>query len=196
MNTKLMILLFLHTALTFGQNKEVVIETEAESYSSQTKTEIRKWVVSIDGNASGKKYIQIVPDTRITHDDSLIVGLNFSNEPGKMAIISYKINIPKAGRYYVWVKALSTGGEDNSVHTGLNGVWPETGARMQWCDGKGDWYYESKQRTEAIHCGEPFLIYLDIKKAGKQNIQFSMREDGFKMDKFILTNNKNYKPKN
>jgi hypothetical protein len=174
--------------------KAITIEVEAESFASQTKDEIRKWVIQTSDSASLKKYIQIMPDTRVTHDDELIKGVNFSNEQGLMAIVSYKVIIPNAGRYYVWVSALSKGGEDNSVHVGIDNTWPETGARMQWCDGKNNWYYESKQRTEAVHCGEPYLIYLDITKPGKHTIQFSMREDGFAMDKFLLTTDKNFKP--
>jgi Tfp pilus assembly protein PilE len=188
------ILLILHPS--YGQITQKPILIEAESFVSQTKDKIRKWVVQKSDSASGKKYIKLTPDTRITHDDSLIVGVNFSNEPGKMSIVSYKVNIPKAGRYYVWARALSTGGEDNSVHVGLDGTWAETGARMQWCDGKGRWYFESKQRTEAVHCGEPYLIYLDITKKGQHTIQFSLREDGFAMDKFLLTTDKNFKPNN
>jgi hypothetical protein len=184
--------------LCLGQIKDtpISIELEAESFVSQTKDEIRKWVVQNDENASGKKYMKLLPDTRITHDDSLKVGINFSNNPGKMSIISYEVDIPQKGRYYVWARALSTGTEDNSVHVGFNNIWSETGARMQWCDGKNVWFYESKQRTETNHCGEPHLIYLNFETFGKHIVQFSLREDGFAMDKFILTTDKNFKPEN
>jgi hypothetical protein len=65
---------------------------------------------------------------------------------------------------------------------------------MQWCEGKNECTWASKQRTEKQHCGEPKEIYLDIEKADIYDIQFSMREDGFEMDKFILTNDINYIP--
>jgi len=65
---------------------------------------------------------------------------------------------------------------------------------MQWCDGKNAWTWASKQRTEKEHCGVPKEIYLDIEKAGIHDIQFSMREDGFEMDKFILTKDIDYVP--
>lgn len=172
------------------------IEVEAESFVSQSKSELRKWVLQDDNTASGGRYIQILPDTRVTHDDKLIRGENFTNDPGTVAIVSYDAEIPKAGRYYVWSRALSTGSEDNGVHVGIDGTWPLTGARLQWCDGKKKWWYESKQRTKEEHCGVPYLIYLDIPTAGKHQIQFSMREDGFRMDKFLLTTNKDFKPLN
>lgn len=197
-------------------NDEVVFEeanglvsVEAEYFFKQSLTETRKWYrtsknerpkVGRDDDdqhlidASNNAYIEILPDERVTHADKLIVGENFTNEPGKMAIVHYKIKFNTPGRYYVWVRAYSTGGEDNGIHVGLNGEWPDHGQRMQWCEGKNNWTWASKQRTKEVHCGVPHEIYVDIEKAGVHDIQFSMREDGFEFDKFILTNDVNYIP--
>ena len=186
------------------------VAVEAEYFYKQSKSEIRQWYrttrhetpeVGRDedenhgSSASNHTYIEILPDTRVTHADSLVRGENFTNEPGKMAVLHYRVKINDPGRYYVWVRAFSTGGEDNGVHVGLNGEWPEHGQRMQWCDGKNQWTWESKQRTKEIHCGVPHEIYLDIAKSGIHDIQFSMREDGFEFDKFVLAKDKNYVPK-
>ncbi len=173
------------------------VEVEAEHFTAQTKAERRKWVIVKDQHASlasGESYIECRPDTRVTHDDKLIPGENFSNIAGEMAVLSYQVNFKTTGRYYVWVRAYSTGSEDNGIHVGLDGQWPESGKRMQWCEGKNAWTWESKQRTQAVHCGEPYLIYLDVEAAGRHIVQFSMREDGFEFDKFLLTREKNFRP--
>jgi GH43 family beta-xylosidase len=183
-------------AKPLAYEKEGYVEMEAEDFAVQTKDETRKWHLQTNDSASGKKYMMILPDTRKTHGDSLYNGINFSNKAGEMAVLTYNINFASTGRYYVWVRAMSTGSEDNSVHVGLNGNWPETGLRMQWCQGKNKWWWESKQRTQKEHCGVPYQIYLDIEKPGLHTIQFSMREDGFRMDKFLLTTNREFKPKN
>lgn len=183
-------------------NDKNLIEIEAESFIKQDSTRLRKWEIInnsspdkiIAANASGNTYIQCLPDTRITHDDELVHGVNFSNLPAQIAILSYKIHIKEAGRYYVWVKAYSTGSEDNGVHVGIDKLWPESGRRMQWCDGKNFWTWANHQRVESNHCGEPHTIYLDIPVNGEHILQFSMREDGFRMDKIILTKNINYIP--
>lgn len=170
------------------------LEVEAEYFTDQTKDNIRKWFIVKDhhaASASGNAYVECLPDTRVTHDDKLIKSENFSNVGGELAILSYLVYINKSGRYYVWVRAYSTGSEDNGIHVGLDGQWPPSGQRMQWCAGKNVWTWESKQRTEKVHCGEPYLIYLDIDKSGKHTIQFSMREDGFEFDKFLLTKDRN-----
>ncbi len=178
-----------------------IVAVEAEHFESQSKTDNRQWYV-LDGSnstpnpdpdpdhssgASSGGYLEILPDTRVTHDDPLVNGVSFSNTPGQVAIINYKVKFTTPGKYFVWVRAYSTGSEDNGVHVGLNGNWPPSGQRMQWCQGKNQWTWESKQRTNANHCGEAQQIYLDIPSAGVHTISFSMREDGFEMDKFVLS---------
>ncbi|MCG8701723.1 MAG: DUF5060 domain-containing protein, partial [Bacteroidales bacterium] len=182
---------------------------EAEYFYKQSKNDKRSWYITAkdkwarpgrdaDGphckNASNNAYVEILPDTRVSHADKLVEFENFSNEPGKMAILHYKVNINTPGRYYVWLRAHSTGSEDNGIHVGINGTWPESGMRLQWCAGKRTWRWESKQRTKKNHCGEKWKIYLDIDKKGVHDIQFSMREDGFEFDQFILTNDTTLKP--
>ena len=191
------------------EEKEGMLKVEAEDFYKQTNTDIRKWyIISSDfktgmkdadplhtDTASGGKYIEALPDTRVTHADALIKGENFSNIPGVLAIIHYKVKINTPGRYYVWAKAHSTGGEDNGIHVGIDGNWPESGQRMQWCEGKKSWFWESKQRTEEVHCGVAGQIYLDIDTAGEHDIQFSLREDGFEMDEWLITTNKDFSPR-
>ena len=106
----------------------------------------------------------------------------------------YHVKINTPGRYYVWGRSFSEGAEDNGLHTGFDGIWPDHGQRMQWCEGKNEWTWAAKQRTTEVHCGVPGEIYLDIEKPGIHDITFSMREDGFEMDKFILTLDPGYRP--
>lgn len=179
-----------------AEEKDGYVEMEAEHFAEQKKDEKRRWLLQRNDSASGGQYMMLLPDTRKTHDDSLRNGENFSNKPGEMAVLSYNIHFATTGRYYVWVRAMSTGSEDNSVHLGLDGYWPESGARMQWCEGKNKWWWESKQRTEKEHCGVPYMIYLDVDKPGLHSVQFSMREDGFRMDKFLLTTQREFQPRN
>ncbi|WP_051219172.1 hypothetical protein [Flavobacterium frigidarium] len=189
--------------------KKDIIAVEAEHFYKQSKNQIRQWyrTSSIETpkvgrdedenhqlGASNNTYLEILPDTRVTAEDELIVGENFSNEAGKMGILHYKVHINTPGRYYVWARIFSMGAEDNGLHVGIDGTWPENGQRMQWCEGKNEWTWGSAQRTELIHCGVAKQIYLDIEKSGIHDIQFSMREDGVEFDKFLLTKDIDYVP--
>ncbi len=197
---------FINFFVFFCSMQEVVfiekngfVEVEAELYHHQKNSEKRRWEKINSAQrfendpdsleyltASGGAFVELLPDTRVTHSDKLIKGENFSNTPG-LSILEYKIEFHTTGKYYVWVRAFSTGGEDNGIHVGLDGEWPESGQRMQWCEGKNKWTWASKQRTEQNHCGEPMKIFLEIKEKGIHTVQFSMREDGFAFDKFILS---------
>ncbi|RLA85138.1 MAG: hypothetical protein DRG34_07700 [Deltaproteobacteria bacterium] len=184
-----------------------LVAVEAEHFAVQTETQTREWHitsatqtpdVSPDGDdshadsASGGGYIEILPDTRRDHSMKLINGENFSNQPGKLGVLVYPVRFQTSGRYYVWVRAYSTGSEDNGLHVGIDGTWPESGQRLQWCEGKNSWRWESKQRTEAEHCGEPYKLYLDIEEPGLHTIEFSMREDGFEFDKWLMTKDRDF----
>ena len=194
------------------------IAIEAEDFTEQTKASKRRWHIlekggrlpgwqgagkpttwvrsahSASASASGRTFLRLLPDTRRTHADKLIRGENFSPQPGKLAVLSYPVHFPAAGRYYVWVRAYSTGTEDNGLHVGLDGAWPESGRRMQWCEGKHRWTWNCAQRTPEQHCGVPLQIWLDVDEPGKHTVRFSMREDGFAFDKFLLTTDREYRP--
>ena len=192
--------------LVFAE-KNGMVAVEAEHFFKQTATQKRAFYLTTaeqapkvkpDGDpshvegASGGAYLEILPDTRRTHKDKLIKGENFSPQPGKLAVVHYKVHFTTPARYYVWVRAYSTGSEDNGLHVGIDGTWPASGQRMQWCKGKQTWRWDSMQRTQKKHCGEPHKIYLDVKKPGEHVIHFSMREDGFEFDKWLMTTNRNF----
>ena len=186
------------------EEKSGSVAVEAEHFQSQTKNDVRSWHITSnastpdiqpDGDpshaatASGGAYLEILPDTRRSHHDKLIQKENFTNTPGEMAILTYHVKFSTAGRYYCWVRTHSTNTEDNGIHLGINGTWPESGARMQWT-AKNTWHWDTKQRTEKKHSGVFGQIWIDVPAPGLHKIHFSMREDGFEFDKFILTTEK------
>jgi len=185
-----------------------IITVEAESFAKQTLSDKRAWhitsatstpAVSPDGDpphvegASGGAYIELLPDTRRSHDDKLINGENFTNKGGEMAVLSYPIKVTTPGRYYVWVGVYSTNSEDNGLHFGLDGEWPESGARWQTVQ-KDGWNWDCKQRTETVHTGVPLQLWLDIDKAGEHELLMSMREDGIEVDQIILAKSDAFLP--
>lgn len=183
---------------------------EAENYSAQHNADARRWIVfnsqsnSAHGltdsdalhleGASNKSYIELLPDTRTNHYEPLVHDVNFSAIPGKVAVLTYPVYFESPGKYFVWARAYSSGSEDNGLHVGLNNTWPSTSQRLQLCEGKHKWTWSSNQRQKDNHCGAPNTIWLDIPERGVHNVTISMREDGFELDKIILTQDINYKP--
>ena len=181
---------------------------EAEHFIAQSLTAPRAWhlvapgqvpTVLPDGDsphlegASGGAYLEALPDVRRTHYEPIVVGESFSNTGGAMAVLSYRVRFSTPGRYYVWVRACSTGGEDNGLHVGLNGDWPESGLRWQTTH-KRQWAWDSRQRTDAVPRGEKHKLYLDIPSPGEHLVQFSLREDGFEFDRWLLTTDRDHVP--
>ena len=182
-----------------------VLVVEAEDFDAVNLEKHRKWYRTTAGStpkikpdpdpnhaegASGGAYLEILPDTRVTHADPLVNGVSFTNQPGECSVLYYPVEFKEPGRYYVWVRMCCTGSEDNGLHVGINGKWPASGARMQFTGHHGQWQWDSRQRTEQVHSGVLGQIWLDIDKPGLQTIMFSMREDGFEFDKFMLTQNR------
>ena len=189
------------------EEKDGLVVVEAEHFFKQELTDKRAFYLTTtdkeaglkpdaDPNhvagASGGAYLEVLPDTRKNHGEKLIHGENFINQPGKMAVLSYKVHFNTPGRYYVWARIHSTGTEDNGMHVGINGTWPESGQRMQWT-AKRHWKWNSKQRTEKVHGGVKGILYLDVAEPGTHTIHFSMREDGFEFDQWLMTKDKDFK---
>jgi len=174
------------------------IRVEAEDFTSKNE----RWVLTSPGNvpnfqddpdpphngsASGKANLELLPDTRVTHDDPTSGGPDGSlwGAPGPGPSIDYLVNFPEPGQYLVYVKTYSTGSEDNGIHVGINGTKPASGKRMQTCK-KRKWVWTSAQRTNEEHCGVPKQIWLDVPAAGPNKITFYAREDGFELDQILF----------
>lgn len=177
----------------------IAVRIEAENYTSKSD----RWVLTSpdstptlqpdpdpphNGNASGNANLELLPDTRVTHEDEVFNGGmdgNFWGGPGGGPRIDYNVDVPEAGRYLVYVKTFSTGTEDNGLHVGVNGNLPQSGQRIQICS-KHNWQWTSAQRTNENHCGVTKTIWLDFPAAGVNTVTFFAREDGFEIDQFLL----------
>ncbi|MBX2837090.1 MAG: hypothetical protein KTR35_09570 [Gammaproteobacteria bacterium] len=191
----------------------VYIGVEAEDYTVKDD----RWVYTDsstgenpddpDGNhsdgASGGVYFELLPDIRVTHSDPMGPPTAYWGAPGTGPEMHWPITIPEAGRYYVFVRAFSTGTEDNGIHIGKDGQWPQSGRRLQFCTAGNGWSWSSAQRDSGGNgsCGKQHTIYLDFDSAGNYTLQVSAREDGFELDRLVLLkdlsgNTKTCKPVN
>ena len=177
----------------------VAVRIEAEDYTSKSD----RWALTSpdvtpsvqpdpdpphNSTASGSANLELLPDRRVTHADDVLTGGedgSFWGAPGGGPRIDYNVNVPEAGRYFVYVKTFSTGTEDNGIHVGVNGNLPESGRRIQICS-KHSWFWTSDQRTDEDHCGVTKTIWLDFPAAGSNTVTFFAREDGFEIDQFLL----------
>ncbi len=186
------------------EDGKVIIE--AENYHRHSRMGVfRHWYTLPDPNktpspnpdpfhegSSGGMYLKALPYTRVTPDDTLLENLNFFETGEEAPRLEYDVLIQNPGRYYIWVRAYPTGTENASIHAGYDNIWPETGRAVQCCGSDG-WIWSSNRRLDADPCGFRNGAYLDL-PSGPVTIIFSMREDGFEFDKFILVNDQDYTP--
>ena len=192
-------------ALAVFHEANGLVVIEAENYDSKANTGVRDWYVfprsssptpDPDGphvtGAGNGKYVEALPDTRVTHNDPLRYNVNYFDSGANAPRMNYRVKINSAGRYYVRARAYPTGNEDNGLHFGYDGKWPTSGSPMQWCGEK--WHWSASKRTATNHCpGVTNGIYLDL-SAGEHTIMVGMREDGFELDRIVLTKNASYFP--
>lgn len=176
----------------------IAIVIEAEDYSTRED----RWILTDattpaqeqdpDGNHSdgavGGVYLELLPDVRVTHEDEFGPPTAIWNVPGTGPRAEYPINFPEAGRYYVHIRAFSTGTEDNGIHVGLNGDFPASGARMQFCTAGQGWSWSGRQRDSGGMgpCGAQKTIWITVEEPGEHTFMISAREDGFEIDRIMM----------
>lgn len=138
--------------------------------------------------AVGQSYLELLPDMRVTHADTFGPPTAIWNQPGTGPRAEYPLDFPEAGRYYVHIRAYSTGTEDNGIHVGLDGVFPESGGFMQFCTAGKGWSWSGRQRDSGGMgpCGAQKTIWITVPTPGMHTFMISAREDGFEADRIML----------
>ncbi|NND89587.1 MAG: hypothetical protein HKN42_01890 [Granulosicoccus sp.] len=176
----------------------IAVVVEAEDHSIKDE----RWILTEPGTpdqendpdpnhsdlAVGQAYLELLPDMRVTHADEFGEPTSLWDQPGTGPRAEYPLYFPEAGRYYVHVRAFSTGTEDNGLHVGLNGDFPASGARLQFCTAGQGWAWSSRQRNAGGvgPCGARKTIWVSVPDAGVHTFMISAREDGFEIDRIML----------
>ena len=199
-------LLFAGALMPLHVNAQTVVTSEYIYIGFEAEDHITKddrWVTTTpstpteendpDGNhsdqAGGSTYLELLPDIRVTHEDEFGPPTAFWGSGGQGPGAEYLVDFPEPGRYYVHARVYSTGTEDNGMHIGINGSWPDSGQRMQFCTAsKRAWTWGSAQRDAGGNgsCGTEKTIWIDVPSAGVHTFNISAREDGFELDRLAL----------
>ncbi len=126
---------------------------------------------------SDQGYFYAGPDTGKSQNTDYLV-----NSPE----LQYQVQIQSPGTYYVWVLGYAESSSSNSVHVGIDGVASATSDRIDFQD--EDVFLWSKKTLD----GPPPTV--NITTAGLHTLNVWMREDGFRLDKILLTKDPNYIP--
>lgn len=154
------------------------IVIEAEDFKANIKKGDHSWVqVTKPEGFSGKGAMQAVPNT----EDVIIEMDDIENSPR----LDYEVDFPKAGTYIVWVRGWGETQEDNSCHVGLNGKALDSSNSIAEFDAEWLWVKDTKDGEEAT---------IKIDAPGRRILNVWMRENGFILDKILLTQDPKYMP--
>ena len=161
--------------MVYEPDKQGLIRIETEHYQRlEQGTCGVKWTLVTSGPHSGKGSMQALPN-----GDDLVNAVNARFSPR----LDYKVLLA-SGTYYVWICADCPDSRSNSVHVGLN-------LRIFTVD-------KEKKKSGGLSRGKPGWTRLPetmaVSRKGTHTLNVWMREDGVKIDRIILTQNRSYKP--
>ena len=174
---------------TFQQDATGLVVIEAENYYDATR--------AADGHVwfpqtarpgySGTGYLQALPDS----------GANQGAYPALLTVsprLDFKVNFTQTGTNYVWLRggAPLADGAGDSVHAGLDGDNPASARRI---DGTPTFNIATGWNWVGNIQGDT-RAFIVVTNAGEHTFNIWMREDGFNLDRILLTTDAAYTPAN
>jgi hypothetical protein len=171
---------------SFQQDATGSTVMEAEHYYDATPAaDGHLWVpTSGRADASGSSYMAALPDSGANHNTTAYVTNG--------ARLDYRVVFAAAGTNYVWLRGGDPRGDGNgdSVHAGINGVSPASATRI---DGAPSFNIATGWNWVGNIQGDT-RAFINVPSAGEHTVNVWMREDGFLLDKIILTTDSAFVP--
>jgi unsaturated chondroitin disaccharide hydrolase len=160
------------------QEQNGLLVMEAENYTGIVNRSNQSWVKRTDiAGYVGSGFMRPEPDNNVTIDTSYTT---------KSPEMSYKVQITKTGKYYIWLRGYAQNSDSNTVHLGLDGQAFASSDKVA-TGSYGSWLWLSGSLDSGV-------TFLEINSAGAHTINVWMREDGFRLDRIVLTTDSKYKP--
>jgi hypothetical protein len=165
------------------QDGELTIEAEGYGEHALSKyaryDQPHRWVHSTEmPGYSGRGYLQVLPDEWPEGGSG-----PSSPRDASGARLAYPIRTNTAGKYRVYVRGLSMGGESNGVHVGVDGVLAGKGTGASNMSGfrpHHTWVWENGRKDGYE---QPATLHLS---RGDHLLHVWNRDDGFCLDKIVL----------
>ena len=153
---------------------QVVIE--AEHFKVNTARAAHTWDLTSDSAASGSQCMLSNPNNGANVNTGYTTGSPQLDFPTLFAT---------TGTYQVWVRGLGAGTADRTVHAGLDGVGVTTADRITGFSSSYAWSRSTLDGPVAT---------INVTSAGVHVVNLWMREDGFRVDRLLLTTNTGFVP--
>ena len=149
---------------------------EAEHFSTNTARASHTWDLTSDGAAAGAQCMLSNPNNGANVNTGYVTG---------SPQLDFPVKFTTTGTYQVWIRGLGAGTADRTVHAGLDGVGPTTSDRIS---GFSTAYAWSRSTLDGP------VATISVTSAGVHTVNLWMREDGFRVDRILLTTNTGFIP--
>jgi hypothetical protein len=146
---------------------EVVIE--AEHFDEKIARSSHDWLLqtaTVGFVAEG--YLQVLPNSGTTINTGYV-----TTSPE----LAYRVLFATPGTYFLWVRGQADSTSDDSLHAGLDGTGPASADRIGDFPASWTWWQDTMDGAPAT---------LVIPSAGLHTVHLWMRQDGLKVDRFLL----------
>jgi len=154
-----------------------LVVMEAEGFDANISNSGINWSTNLTAGYSGTAALQALPNSGINQDTGYA-----ASSPR----LDFEAEFVHTGTHYVWIRGIGLTGSDDSCHAGLDGVEISTSDRISSFGTGWTW---SKTTMDGNADAT-----LPVATSGVHTINIWMREDGFIIDKLLLTTNPSYAP--
>ena len=153
-----------------------LVVIEAEDFDTNTPRGGHDWIN--DNTIAGASGSQLLSNPNI----GTLINTGFATTTPET---TYNIDFTTTGTYNLWLRGYADTNSDNSVHFGINGTPASTADRVETDPSIVDqWTWTNDTRDGAT-------ATITITTPGTYTLNMWMREDGFRIDKIILTTTPN-----
>ncbi|MHC4738480.1 MAG: hypothetical protein ACYS9Y_06215 [Planctomycetota bacterium] len=154
-----------------------IVSMEAENYDNNASQGGHSWIqITSPGGFSGSAAMEATPNDGTNNNTGYAV-----SSPR----LDFLVDFVKTGTHYVWIRGYGASGSDDSCHGGLEGQEISTCDRISTFSTSYTWSKATMDGVDAT---------FDVPSTGVHTVNIWMREDGFRIDKIVLTTNSGYTP--
>ena len=154
-----------------------IVSMEAENHDANVSQGGKNWVVVTSPTGfSGASALQAQPNSGTNQNTGYV-----ANSPR----LDFEVDFVKTGTHYIWIRGYGASGNDDSLHAGLDSQAISTADRISSFPASYGWSNNTMDTAIAT---------INVTTAGTHTFNLWMREDGFIVDKIVLTTNASYTP--
>ena len=158
-----------------------LLVVEAENFSGNTPQGAHSWVQANQGGASAGAVMNSTPNSGTNN------GTTYAVDSPRL---DFEVNFVATGTHYVWVRGFSPNTGADSVHVGLDGVDLLTSRRIDdFVTNTLDWSGDIQVAPGTLQ-----RATIEVAADGDHTLNIWMREDGFQVDKLLLTTDPAFVP--